>query len=40
MAASTIDGYEQELGCSVALGGIDVVTGTVAAAAHEQSRAG
>jgi hypothetical protein len=40
MAASTIDDYEQRLGCSVALDGIDVVTGTVAAAAHEQSRAG
>ena len=40
MAASTIDAYEHQLRCSVALDGIDVVTGTVAAAAHEQSRAG
>jgi hypothetical protein len=40
VAASIIDDYEERLGCSVVLAGIDVVTGTVAAAPHEQSRTG
>jgi hypothetical protein len=40
MAVSTVREYEQHLGSSVALAGIDVVTGTVAAANHERSRAG
>lgn len=39
-AASTIDDFEEDLGFRIPLAGIDVVTGTVADAAREQSRAG
>jgi hypothetical protein len=39
-AASTIDDFEQDLGSRVPLSGIDLVTGTVAAASHESGRAG
>jgi hypothetical protein len=40
VAALTVDDFERRLGRSVALSGIDVVTGTVGVGAPDQRRAG
>jgi hypothetical protein len=39
-AATTVDDFERRLGRSVALTGIDVVTGTVGAGTHDKRRVG